>query len=72
MGRILNINHMAISRSIKRLEPILDIKRGSDFESFRLPLKLIKLRDEVSNLDIGELFKRAKLSMNLMEEYYKR
>lgn len=72
IGRILKINPMAVSRSIKRLEPILDIKRGSDFESFRLPLTLIRLRDSVKDLSMDKLIERVNLSKKLLKEVYKR
>jgi len=72
IGRILKINPMAVSRAIKRLEPILDVKRGSDFESFRLPLTLIRLRDSFKNLSIDELIERVNLSKKLLKEFYKR
>ena len=72
IGRVLKINPMAVSRAIKRLEPILDIKRGSDFESFRIPLSLIRLRDSVKNLSIDELIEKVKLSKRLLKEVYKR
>ena len=72
IGRILKINPMAVYRAIKRLEPILDIKRGSDFENFRLPLTLIRLRDGVKGLSLEELIEKAKLSNRLLKEVYKR
>jgi len=72
IGRVLRINPMAVSRAIKRLEPILDIKRGSDFESFRLPLSLIRLRDSVKDLSMDELIERVNLSKKLLKEFYKR
>jgi len=71
IGRILKINPMAVSRSIKRLEPVLDIKRGSDFENFRLPLTLIRLKDGVKHLSMDELIEKVKLSKRLLREVYK-
>jgi DNA-binding IclR family transcriptional regulator len=71
IGRILKINPMAVSRSIKRLEPILDIKRGSDFESFRLSLMLIRLKDSVKHLSMDELIGKVKLSRRMLKEIYK-
>ena len=71
VGRILKINPMAVSRAVKILEPILDIKKGSDFESFRLPLTLIRLRDGVKNLSLEELIEKTKLSNRLLKEVYK-
>lgn len=72
IGRILKINPMAVSRAIKRLEPVLDIKRGSDFENFRLPLTLIRLKDGVKNLSMDDLIEKVKLSKRLLKEVYKR
>ena len=72
MSRVLKINHMAVSRAINRLNPVLDIKKGSDFESFRLPLTLIRLRNEVKNLSLNDLIKKVELSKKLLKEVYKR
>ncbi len=72
IARILKINPMAVSRAINKLEPVLDVKIGSDFESFRLKLKLIKLKDEVKNNEIEELIKKVKLSNRFLSEVYKR
>lgn len=72
IARILKINPMAVSRSINKLEPVLDVKMGSDFESFRLKLKLIRLKDEVKDDEIEELIKKVKLSNRLLSEVYKR
>jgi len=72
MSRVLKINHMAVSRAINRLNPVLDVKKGSDFESFRLPLTLIRLKEEVKGLSLNELIKKVKLSKRLLKEVYKR
>jgi len=72
IARILQINPMAVSRAINKLEPILDVKIGSDFESFRLKLKLIRLKDDLKDNDIEELMKKVKLSNRLLSEVYKR
>ena len=71
MSRILKINHMAVSRAIKRLEPILDIKKGSDFESFRLPLLLIRLKNDVKDLSEEELIKKFNIITKMIKEVYK-
>ena len=71
MSRVLQINHMAVSRAIKRLEPLLDIKRGSDFESFRLPLLLIRLKNDVKDLSDEELIKKLNIITKMMNEVYK-
>jgi len=72
IAKILQINPMAVSRAINKLEPILDVKIGSDFESFRLKLKLIKLKDDLKDNDIEELMKKVKLSNKFLSEIYKR
>jgi len=71
MARVLQINHMAVSRAIKRLEPVLDIKRGSDFESFRLPLLLIRLKNDVKDLSEEELIKKFNIITKMIKEVYK-
>ena len=71
MSRVLQINHMAVSRAIKRLEPILDIKKGSDFESFRLPLLLICLKKDVKDLSEEELIKKLNIITKMIKEVYK-
>jgi ribosomal protein L29 len=71
IARILKINHMAVSRAIERLKPVLDIKRGSDFESFRLPLLLIRLNDNVKGLSDEEIIKKVQISSKMIEEVYK-
>ena len=71
ISRILKINHMAVSRAIERLKPVLDIKRGSDFESFRLPLLLIRLNDNVKGLSDEEIIKKVQISSKMIEEFYK-
>jgi hypothetical protein len=70
ISRTIEINPMAVSRSIKQLEPILDIKNGSDFENFRLQLKLVRLKEGFENLEIDELMKKIKLSKKFMNEFY--
>lgn len=72
IARILKINPMAVSRAIKKLEPILDVKRGSDFESFRLPLTLIRLKDGLKGSSTEELMKKVKLSNKFLKEIYGR
>ncbi len=71
MSRILKINHMAVSRSIERLKPVLDVKRGSDFESFKLPLMLVRLKEHLKDLSDEELVKRVEVSTRIIEEFYK-
>lgn len=71
ISRTLKIHPMAVSRAIKRIEPILDIKRGSEFESFRLPLKLIRLKHDLEKLSIGDLIEKVKLSKKFLKEVYK-
>jgi len=72
ISRVLQINAMAVSRAINRLDAILDVKTGSDFESFRLPVKLIRLKDELKDKDVEELMKIVKLSNKMLSEVYKR
>ena len=72
IAKILQINPMAVSRAINKLEPILDVKMGSDFESFRLKLKLIRLKDDLKDNNIEELMKKVKLSNRFLSEVYKR
>jgi len=71
ISRILRINPMATSRAIERLKLVLDIKRGSDFESFRLPLLLIRLNDNVKGLSDEEIIKKVQISSKMIEEVYK-
>ena len=71
IARILKINHMAVSRAIERLKLVLDIKRGSDFESFRLPLLLIRLNDNVKGLSDEEIIKKVQISSKMIEEVFK-
>lgn len=72
MARILKINHMAVSRAVKELKPVLDIKHGSDFESFRLPIMLVRLKNSEKDSSMDEIIKKIQLSSRLMKEYYKR
>jgi hypothetical protein len=71
MSRVLEINHMAVSRAIKKLEPILDIKKGSDFESFRLPLLLIRLKNDVKDLSEEEIIRKINIITKMIKEVYK-
>lgn len=71
IGRTLRINPMAVSRAIRKLEPILDVKRGSDFESFRLPLKLVRLKTGLEKLSTIDLIDKVKLSKKLLDGVYK-
>ena len=70
MSRTLKINAMAVSRSIKTLEPVLDVKNGSDFENFRLQLKLIRLKSGFEKLSDMALIKKIDLSKKLLKEVY--
>lgn len=70
MSRILKINHMAVFRAIETLNPVLDVKEGSDFESFRLRLKLIRLKDVEKDLPIEEIFKKAKMVKRIDKEVF--
>jgi DNA-binding IclR family transcriptional regulator len=71
ISRVLKINTMAVSRAVERLKPVLDIKRGSDFESFRLPLLLIRLNDNVKDLSDEEIIKKVQISSKMIEEVFK-
>jgi len=70
MARILNIDAMAVSRSVKCLNSLLDIKKGSSFEFFRLQVYLIRLKPELENLSIEELIKKSYLSERLNHEVF--
>jgi len=70
ISRILKINPMAVSRGIERLKPVLDIKKGSDFESFRLPLFLVRLNDNVKDLSDEEIIKKVQISSKIIKEVY--
>jgi DNA-binding IclR family transcriptional regulator len=70
ISRVLKINTMAVSRAIERLKPVLDIKRGSDFESFKLPLLLIRLNDNVKDLSDKEIIKKVQISSKIIKEVY--
>jgi len=72
ISRTLKISPMAVSRAVKKIEPVLDVKMGSDFESFRLPLKLIRLKHGLEGLLIDDLMEKVKLSDKLLKEVYKR
>ena len=71
ISRVLKINTMAVSRAVERLKPVLDIKRGSDFESLRLPLLLIRLNDNVKDLSDEEIIKKVQISSKMIEEVFK-
>ena len=70
ISRTLKINPMAVSRSVKRLNPLLDIKKGSSFEAFRLQVYLIRLKPGLENLPIEELIKKSYLSSRLNHEIF--
>jgi DNA-binding IclR family transcriptional regulator len=72
ISRIIEINAMAVSRSIKELNPVLDIKEGSDFESFRLKVYLIRLKDQFKDQSIEDLVKKVVISKRLDKEIFKR
>jgi len=72
ISRLLNINAMAVSRAINQLKGVIDIKKGSEFENFRLQVYLVRLKEGLEQLPITELLKRVKLSKRLNEEYYRR
>jgi DNA-binding IclR family transcriptional regulator len=71
MSRILKINHMAVVRAVESLKPVLDIKQGSDFESFKLPLKLIRLDNRIKDLSEKEILEKIKMSSKILKEIYK-
>ena len=68
ISRMLNINAMAISRSARRLNGLLDVKKGSSFESFRLQVHLIRLKPGLENLSLEELVKKSYLTNRLSQE----
>ncbi len=70
ISRMLNIDAMAVSRSVKRLNGLLDIKKGSSFEAFRLQVYLIRLKDGLENLEMEELIKKSYLSERLNHEVF--
>ena len=70
ISRTLNINAMAVSRAVKRLEGLLDVKRGSSFESFRLQVNLIRLRPGLENMSMEQLIKKSYLSERLNHEVF--
>jgi len=70
VARMLNINAMAVSRSIKRLNGLLDIKQGSSFEAFRLQVYLIRLKPGLENISMEELIKKSYLSGRLNQEVF--
>ncbi|MBW2978375.1 hypothetical protein KY331_06020 [Candidatus Woesearchaeota archaeon] len=72
MSRVLKINAMAVQRAVEALKPVLDIKEGSDFESFRLPLKLIKLKETEVDLTLNEILNKAKMAVRIDKELFTR
>ena len=70
ISRMLKINAMAVSRSVKRLTGLLDVKKGSSFESFRLQVHLIRLKPGLENLSMEELVKKSYLSGRLNHEVF--
>lgn len=72
ISRILNINAMAVSRAVKRLEPILDVKSGSNFESFKLQVKLVRLREGFEKLTEEDLLKKVKFGEEMGKGFYGR
>lgn len=72
IARLLEINPMAVSRSIKELKYILDVKKGSDFETFRLKVYLVRLKDEFKNLEVDDLMKKTMIAKRFDEEVFKR
>ncbi len=70
ISRTLNIYPMAVSRSIKRLDSLLDVKEGSSFESFRLQVYLIRLKKGLEKLSMDELIKKSYLSNRLDKEIF--
>jgi len=71
ISRTVGINPMAVSRSVKRLNSLLDIKKGSSFESFRLQVYLIRLKGGLENLPLEELIKKSYLSNRLNQEIFR-
>ncbi|OGI15828.1 hypothetical protein A3K63_00500 [Candidatus Micrarchaeota archaeon RBG_16_49_10] len=72
ISRVLEINPMAVSRALKQLKYVLDVKEGSDFESFRLKVYLIRLKDQFKDLGIEDLVKRAEMAKKLDKEIFRR
>ena len=70
ISRTLDINAMAVSRAVKRLNSLLDVKKGSSFESFRLQVYLIRLKTSLENLSIEYLVKKSYLSNRLNHEIF--
>jgi len=70
ISRTIGINPMAVSRSVKRLDGLLDIKKGSNFESFRLQVYLIRLKSGLENITLEELVKKSYLSSRLNHEIF--
>ncbi|NCN39402.1 MAG: hypothetical protein COY38_04930 [Candidatus Aenigmarchaeota archaeon CG_4_10_14_0_8_um_filter_37_24] len=72
ISRTLGINPMAVSRSVRRLNSLLDIKKGSSFEAFRLQVHLIRLKPGLENLSMEDLIKKSYLSERLSHEVFGR
>ena len=70
ISRMLDINAMAVSRSVKRLEGLLDIQKGSSFEAFRLQVYLIRLKPGLEDMTIEELIKKSYLAERLNHEVF--
>jgi DNA-binding IclR family transcriptional regulator len=70
ISRTLDINAMAVSRSIRRLKNLLDVKEGSNFESFRLQVYLIRLKRGLEDMSMKELIKKSYLSNRLDKEIF--
>ena len=70
ISRTLGINPMAVSRSVKRLDSLLDIRKGSSFESFRLQVYLIRLKSGLENITLEGLVKKSYLSNRLNHEVF--
>ncbi|MEM5792864.1 MAG: winged helix-turn-helix transcriptional regulator [Candidatus Aenigmatarchaeota archaeon] len=68
ISRILEINPMAVSRAIKNLNDLLDIKTGSNFESFRLRVYLVRLKPEFEKLSMEDLIKKISITKRLTKE----
>lgn len=70
ISRTINIYPMAVSRSVERLKGLLDVKEGSSFESFRLQVYLIRLKEGLEKLPMEELIKKSYLSNRLDKEIF--
>lgn len=72
IAKVLNINSMAVWRAYEKIKPLLDVKKGSEFEHFRLQVFLIRLKDEFKDMEIAQLVEKINTSDRLVSEYYKR